>query len=284
MPIHNIPEIFLEDSSNLPDLFVYDFKMNEDVVKDKVDLGLNMFSFLQTGQKQVHFANTVVAVNESQSLIIENGNCLFTELLSNDKTYFCKLLFFSSKKVSEFLSKYKKDLPSFSLLERKEHYFIIENDDYIRLFVNSLSTMTNVNNNISQRLLTLKFEEIMLYLSNKYGVIFIEYLYSLLTSQNKSTFNKNIESNQFSNLKLEEVAFLCNMSLSTFKRHFTSVYKVSPGKWFQQQRLNKAKELLQDGKHKPSEIYQDFGYDSLSNFSIAFKNEFGFSPKKTSIK
>gem|GEM_PF-3921274 len=29
----------------------------------------------------------------------------------------------------------------------------------------------------------------------------------------------------------------------------------------------------------PSEIYMDFGYDNLSNFSTAFKNEFGYSPK-----
>jgi AraC-like DNA-binding protein len=28
------------------------------------------------------------------------------------------------------------------------------------------------------------------------------------------------QSNVHSNLKLEEIAFLCNMSLSTFKRHF----------------------------------------------------------------
>ena len=88
--------------------------------------------------------------------------------------------------------------------------------------------------------------------------------------------------NGYSNLKLEEIAFLCNMSLSTFKRHFINEYKTSPGKWLKDKRLEKAKETLEQKKLKPSDIYLNFGYNNLSNFSIAFKNKFGFSPNKIS--
>jgi transcriptional regulator GlxA family with amidase domain len=49
-----------------------------------------------------------------------------------------------------------------------------------------------------------------------------------------------IESNVHSNLKLEEIAFLCNMSLSTFKRHFIVEYNEAPGKWLQDKRLQRA--------------------------------------------
>lgn len=80
-------------------------------------------------------------------------------------------------------------------------------------------------------------------------------------------------------MNIDEVAFLCNMSLSTFKRKFIQLYQESPGKWFQLKRLNKAKKLLLNNEATPSEIYMDFGYDSLSNFSTAFKNEFGYSPR-----
>lgn len=89
-----------------------------------------------------------------------------------------------------------------------------------------------------------------------------------------------VESKIQSNLKLEEIAFLFNMSLSTFKRHFISEYKVSPGKWFHDKRLLKAKRLLEEGICKPSELYLEFGYNNLSNFSTAFKNKFGVSPNK----
>ena len=66
--------IYIEDKKEIPDVFVYDFKMTNDVVKSKVNLGMNMFSFLQVGKKQVHFAGTSVAVNKDQSLLLKKGS------------------------------------------------------------------------------------------------------------------------------------------------------------------------------------------------------------------
>jgi AraC-like DNA-binding protein len=278
MPIENIPEIYFQNKDTSRDIFVYDFKMTSDVVKSKVNLRMNMFSFLQVGKKQVHFANTSMAVNSRQSLLLKKGNWLWTELLDTEAIYFCKLFFFSEKKLTEFLSKYTNDVKPY---KEEVPYFVIENDDYIASFINSLSSNTFLNHNYSDALLVLKFEEIMLYLLNKYGDEFEYYLHSLISNE-VSPFKKIVESNVHSNLKLEEIAFLCNMSLSTFKRHFTSEYNEAPGKWLQDKRLQKAKELLQGGELKASDIYLDIGYNNLSNFSIAFKNKFGISPTEVS--
>lgn len=97
MAIDNIPEIYLKEQKENPDLFVYDFKMTNDVFKSKVNLEMNMFSFLQVGRKQVHFAGTSVAVNKDQSLLLKKGNWLWTELLDTDAIYYCKLFFFSER-------------------------------------------------------------------------------------------------------------------------------------------------------------------------------------------
>ena len=274
MPIENIPEIFFVDKEVSQDIFVYDFKMISDVVKSKVNLSMNMFSFLQVGKKQVHFADTSMAVNSQQSLLLKKGNWLWTELLDTEAIYFCKLFFFSEKKLTDFLIKYTNNVKPY---KEDVPYFVIENDDYIASFINSLSSKTFLNHSYSDALLVLKFEEIMLYLLNKYGNEFEFYLYSLI-SKEVSPFKNIVESNVNSNLKLEEIAFLCNMSLSTFKRHFTSEYNEAPGKWLHDNRLQKAKELLQAGDLKASDIYLDIGYNNLSNFSIAFKNKFGVSP------
>lgn len=278
MPIENIPELYIKDKKESPDLFVYDFKMTSDVVKSKVNLGMNMFSFLQVGKKQVHFAGTSVAVNKDQSLLLKKGNWLWTELLDTEAIYYCKLFFFSEKVLKEFLEKHTENS------QKAKHeipYFIIRNDAYITSYLNSLSTISEAPTAFMENLLSVKFEELMLYLLQKYGRKFESYLHSLIIRET-SSFKKIIESKVHSHLKLEEIAFLCNMSLSTFKRHFINEYKVSPGKWLQDKRLQKAKETLEQGDLKPSEIYLDFGYNNLSNFSIAFKNKFGFSPKKTS--
>jgi len=279
MPIQTIPESFLHDIQLLPDLFVYDYRMTADVVKSKVDVSLNLFSFLQTGQKKVHFADTFAAVNEHQSILIKNGNCLMTELLNDDMVYYCKLFFFSETKVTEFLQKHvETSLSGAGPLKKQLPFFVIENDDYIKSFVQSLSSLMYIKSASTTPLLSVKFEEIMLYLLHKYGSTFLQYINALIDPSVSSSFKSTVENYACSNLKLEEIAFLCNMSLSTFKRHFLIEYNVSPGKWLQQKRLQKAKYLLQQGLLKPSEIYSDFGYNNLSNFSTAFKNEFGRRP------
>ena len=279
MSIENIPEIYIQDQKKNPELFVYDFKMTNDVVKTKVKLNMNMFSFLQTGKKQVHFADTSVAVNKQQSLLIKKGNCLWTELLETEGIYYCKLFFFSEKKLTEFLKKHGHNKHS---KKKETPYFVIENDAYISSYLSSLSTIEKGPSHFIENLLSVKFEELMLYLIHKYEDDFELYLRSLI-SKEASPFRRIIEKNVYSNLKLEEIAFLCNMSLSTFKRHFTTEYKSTPGKWFQDKRLLKAKEALEQGQLKSSDIYLDYGYNNLSNFSIAFKNKFGISPKNISI-
>lgn len=275
MSIENIPTSYLKDRNENPDLFVYDFKMTNDVVKSKVNLEMNMFSFLQVGKKQVHFAGTSVAVNKDQSLLLKKGNWLWTELLDTEAIYYCKLFFFSEEKLKGFLEKHSKT----KIIKNEIPYFIIRNDSYITSYLNSLSTISEAPTVFMENLLSVKFEELMLYLLQKYGNKFELYLHSLIIKET-SPFKKIVESKIHSNLKLEEIAFLCNMSLSTFKRHFIKEYNTSPGKWLQDKRLQKAKETLEQGHLKPSDIYLDFGYNNLSNFSIAFKNKFGISPSE----
>ena len=83
-----------------------------------------------------------------------------------------------------------------------------------------------------------------------------------------------------SHITVEELAFLCNMSLSTFKRRFDSLYGTSPSKWLLQQRMKKAAELLKGGDLKPSEIYYGLGYENLSSFIQSFKQIHGVTPKQ----
>lgn len=279
MPIQNIPEDFLNFKEQ--EFWVYDFKMTEDAVKSKVNLTLNMFSFLQMGEKIVHFEDTFVEVNNKQSVLIKSGNYLMTELLNKEQIYFCKLLFFTNQNVLDFLEKHPYLTANLSYSKNPtEPFFIIENDDFIHSFVKSISSILNFEVEVPAPILAIKFEEIMLYLAHKYGDSFLHYLQALASSDNNSSFRKIVEANVYSSLNLREIAFLTNKSLSTFKRHFEKEYQVNPGKWFQQKRLNQAKLILEKGDKKPTEIFSDFGYTNFSNFSTAFKKEFGLSPKQ----
>jgi AraC-like DNA-binding protein len=281
MDIINFPEhLFDNNYTDTPDLQIANYEAYKLVSKNKINLNKNVFSFLLDGQKDIHFSQDIVSIDHTQSLLLASGNFLTTEIVGAN-SYSCLLFFFSQKNINDFLLKYghlfnPKDL---NKTTTNSPYFLIQKDNFIIHFINSIQQIYGLNQTISQKILELKFEEIMLYLADKYGQSFFVYLHSLLINERELSFKMVIEKNLYTSLNIDEVAFLCNMSLSTFKRKFIQLYQESPGKWFQLKRLNKAKKLLLNNEATPSEIYMDFGYDSLSNFSTAFKNEFGYSPK-----
>ncbi|MGS0747231.1 hypothetical protein [Halpernia sp. GG3] len=153
MAIENIPEAYLKNGQESPDLLVYDFKMSSDVVNSKVNLSMNMFSFLQVGKKQVHFAGTSVAVNKNQSLLLKKGNWLWTELLDVEAIYYCKLLFFSEKTLRNFLLKHSFEE---NKTESEIPYFIIRNDRYIKTYLKSLSTLSETSTSAFKQSFTSK--------------------------------------------------------------------------------------------------------------------------------
>lgn len=91
-------------------------------------------------------------------------------------------------------------------------------------------------------------------------------------------FEEVIQHNLYSNLNLDEFAFLCEMSLSTFKRKFKEVYKESPAKYITKMKVKKAKVSLQNEDLRTSDIAYDLGFDSLTTFNRVFKEQTGKSP------
>jgi len=90
---------------------------------------------------------------------------------------------------------------------------------------------------------------------------------------------KAVESNITSNISMEELAFLCNVSLSTFKRRFARIYGTSPSKWILLRRMEIAKEMLRNNREKPGNIFHKVGYENHSSFTKSFKQTFGLTPQ-----
>jgi len=118
----------------------------------------------------------------------------------------------------------------------------------------------------------------MLYLIDLKG---IDFLCALISNVNENQkFIQTIESNQLNKLTIKELSFLSNMSESTFKRMFQKHFNSTPSKWFQDKRLEHSAYLLKNESKRPSDIFEDMGYESLSNFIQAFKTKYGVTPKQ----
>jgi AraC-like DNA-binding protein len=279
MEITILPEDFKNDPSK--DVQVFTYKTEHDLQRGKISLSKNTISFLRTGTKEVIGDDEAVLIDNRKFVIMKSGNCLMTEKVSDsEKVYKSILLFFSNDLVINFLERNK--LYSKGNKDQKS-YYVFQYDEFIHNFVESLEKILLMPILIQEKILKAKFEEIMLYLTHQHGASFLNRIIHQV--DNSITRLTNIvENNRHKKLSLQELAFLSNMSISTFKRKFYDHYKKTPIKWFNDERLEHVAILLRTKIKRPIELYEDAGYDNFSNFVQAFKKRFGVTPKQYQIE
>lgn len=256
---------------------IFDYKAQQESTKQQVNLSMNTISFLLEGNKEVFSNVKSTAISNSEFLLMKAGKCLMTEKFTGtNNSYHSILFFFSNEAVFQFSRKHAITLSKSG--ERKTIQSI-PFDRYLRSFAESLIELNQLSTPSKSKVLQVKFEELMLYLTDTLGSGFLE---SLMIDINDYDFHfqEVIEHNKLNKLTLSELAFLANMSLSTFKRKFENQFHTSPSKWFQERRLEYAALLLKNERKRPSDIYLEVGYDSLTNFIQAFKSKFGTTPKQ----
>ena len=272
--------ITLPDELNIDSsepFMVYMYESARELSKQQIILNKNTFSFLQEGTKEVFFDNSSYAIDNSQFLLMKSGHCLMTEKLSNlAANYRSTLFFFSNEDVLKFIRKFELNPTGSGKLYST---YSFNYDSFIKRFVDSLLDISKLSKSIQKNILDAKFNEIMLYLIEFKGVNFLYSLISNSDNQNQK-FLQIIESNKLNKLTIKELSFLSNMSVSTFKREFEKYFHSSPSKWFQEKRLEHAAFLLKNKSKRPSDIFEDIGYETLSNFIQAFKVKFGVTPKQ----
>jgi AraC-like DNA-binding protein len=94
----------------------------------------------------------------------------------------------------------------------------------------------------------------------------------------KIDLEKFMLSNFHFNVPVEKFARLTGRSLAGFKRDFQRTFGMPPRQWLQERRLTEARHLIEKKNKKPSAIYLDLGFESLSHFSHSFKKKFGKAP------
>ena len=83
-----------------------------------------------------------------------------------------------------------------------------------------------------------------------------------------------------SDLSVEKLSRMCNISSVHFRRIFSHIYHLSPVKFIILARINKAKELLMSESCPISEIAEKCGFENHYYFSKVFKSETQMSPSQ----
>jgi len=232
MDIINLPQDILPgDGKGSDSIIFYDYSPPRGFFKNKAILHKHAISLVISGEKTMHFAEKTVDTGDREIHFLSAGNCVASMDLAAATPFRSLLIFFDNDLLTNFFIKYpsQKTPPA--------SYLSFAKDAFILNFIDSLLLLLQSKAPLSIEMRLLKLEELWLYLLEKYP----DRLLSFQPDPNKHpddlTIRKMVETNITSNISIAELAFLCHMSLSTFKRRFIKLYGKSPNEWFLQEKM-----------------------------------------------
>lgn len=180
---------------------------------------------------------------------------------------------------------YKNEIPT-SILERtnSEQSLKISSNDLITKFIDSLEFYFENPSLVNNDLLELKVKELLLLLIQTNYIDSVQELIADLYRTKTIKLNEVIALHTFSNLSVNELAKLCNMSPSSFKRAFRILFNDSPNNYINTKKINKAKELLQVSELNISDIAYETGFNDPQYFTRLFKKRIGLSPSEFRVQ
>jgi AraC-like DNA-binding protein len=184
------------------------------------------------------------------------------------------IVFFPERLVADFFVKHVIDTKN--RIGDVPPYILFANTVYLNEYLKGVRALVDDGHKLSYPLALHKLEELLLIIYELYPTQLIA-LFAPDKTDGDLSLQKLIENNLFNNLTLDELAFLANRSLSSFKRDFERTYGLSPQKYIRDKKLEAACAELKKGR-KASELYDTYGYENLSNFNTAFKKRFGVTP------
>ena len=261
----------------IDDLLFVEYKCVVDETKAGIWSDTNYFVFVTSGKKMWKSIYHEYIVEAGDSLFVKRGANLVHQYFEED--YCALMIFISDDFIRNFMGRFSgivKSNPAVS--ENTDSVIRIQLDAYLEGYVNSLAFYFGAHGLPDKNLLKLKFEELLLNMfTQPLHKEVAHYLGSLNRSQTVQ-LQQVMEENFAYNLKLEQLAALCNMSLSSFKRAFNSVYQTAPGKWLLDKRLDFASYLLRSTDKNVNDIAFESGFEDTSNFIRSFKRKFSCTP------
>lgn len=235
------------------------------------------FLYFKEGGSHITAPTEKVIIKENESVLLKCGT-YFADLIQNRVSGICEVCvihFFP-----DILEKiFKEEIPFFVKQKKSDNYtYSLSQKNVIDHFMESLNFYFDNPEMAKEEIIYLKIKELILLLLHTEAADTILELYSYLFTPQKAGISEVVESHLYSNLSLDQLAFLAGQSLSTFKREFKKHFNDTPASYIRNKRMKKAADLLIHSSLTISEISFQIGYEDSSYFSRLFHQKFNVLP------
>lgn len=201
------------------------------------------------------------------------------ELLDNEEGFEPVAFCFDEPFLQAFV---KKHQPKTAAYKTADAFIKLKKIELMEDFIQSLRPYYKGFMKLDEAFEDLKYEELLVILLKHHpalsGILFD------FGRPEKIDLEGFMNRNFHFNVNINRFAFLTGRSLSAFKRDFKTIFNDTPSRWLVKKRLQEAYFYLAKKEQKPSDIYLDLGFESLSHFSVAFKRQFGLTPTELTAR
>ncbi|MBI1224549.1 MAG: helix-turn-helix domain-containing protein [Bacteroidetes bacterium] len=233
------------------------------------------FMFLKKGCFNLRTPDKVIMFEEGDGMLAKCGNYFVEHSKGSDSDLEVVAAYFHPSIVKPFFP------GELSLTNFRPDYDAtpFPMDEMLRIFMESIIFLLDNPTACSEEMALLKLKELLLLLAKTDQVPSIHAFIASLFKPYEYDFRETVLRNSTANLSLPELALLCNMSLATFKRRFSTVFGESPAQFMVQAKLEKAsRQLSEQPDARISDVAYDCGFDTVTHFNKVFKKQFGISP------
>lgn len=241
----------------------------------------NLVLYILKGKIVIENSHDTIFVKANELFLQSKGENIMVNIIPDNGQFECLYFIFDPELVVDVLRTIHDEM---SIMSKNEsgnlHFCHFQQNDRIELFFNSLLNTSWQNNEYYEALFKLKLKELIMIL-----------LTDGTTRSQVATFlksNLNCRSNKlmqivyetlYTSISISELASICGMSLSSFKRAFYMEFNMSPMQWINEKRLDRAILLIKNTSIPITEIAYNCGYESYVHFSRRFKSKYGCSAK-----
>lgn len=223
---------------------------------------------IHRGQLKIRFKNQAAIVNEHETILVY-PETRFTGQSVTPLTDVSIHHFMPNPPIDEKLG--------FRMLERRDGFLRLVPADWKTLQIDLDRLIRIPDESTEERVQSAREALMLLILLNTLS----EYHRPLPQSQHKRAMEELLEfleQNTHQNITLTEMADRVLLSVSHFRTLFQDIYGVTPGAFFRNVRLQKARRKLTETLTPIKEIARQTGYEEVPHFHRAFKSHFGMSP------
>jgi AraC family transcriptional regulator, exoenzyme S synthesis regulatory protein ExsA len=236
------------------------------------------FLYLTKGAFNFRTPVDVLHFSEGDAMLAKCGN-YFIENISLNKQLEQEFIsvvgaFFYPEMVKDF---FQSDLSIQEFKEQKDAVKI-NVEPLIMSYLDSLNFLLDHPGLADENLVVTKLKELLILLSKSEKATSISDFVQSLFVSSEYEFKEVVRKNLYSSLSMNELAYLCGMSLATFKRKFAQVFHQSPAKYLLHKKLEMAEHQLLNQLKPISDIAYDCGFESVPHFNKAFKRHFHHAP------